>query len=295
MTARRGFTLIEVLVSLTVVMVLAGAATASFLQLRGLTRRLQARQALNDTARIAFDRLRTDCEAMVHAGAWWLRASAGGGVELVFLRGRVDMLDFSSGAEVREPVFGAINPTALTDLLWTRLHWDPATRMLGLGSSSPQRLCKLAQPWPSPGGRDFQGAVAVFLPQAVRQAGADPRTVLDAHRLGNGDPGDLGDYGDLLANSAPLATGCIDLAIQAVLTDGRVVDASAVHALALAGDGLPVDGRGAAWAGRPCLLRLRFTLQAPDSRIDPTTGLDDPASVIKQTFSFTFRTPGLAP
>jgi len=285
---RRGFTLLEVLVSLTVVMVLAGTATASFLQLRSLTRRVQARQALSDTARIAFDRLRGECDAMVHAGAWWLGPTAGGGVELVFLRGRVDMLDFSFGAEVREPAFGAINPTALTDLLWTRLAWDPATRTLGLGGSSPLRMCKLAQPWRSPGGRDFQGAVAVFLPQAVRQAGTDPRTALDAHRLGNGDPGDLGDYGDLLANTVPLATGCTDLAIQAVLADGSVVDAAA----GVAGDGLPVDGRGAAWAKRPRLLRLRFTLQAPDSRIDPATGLDDPASVIQQTFSLTFRTAG---
>lgn len=293
--AWRGFTLIEVLVSLTVVMVLVGAATAAFMQLRTMTRRIQARQALCDTARVAFDRLRGDCDAMVHAGAWWLRSTSGGAVELVFLRGKTDMLDFSSSAEVREPDFGQINPITLTDLLWTRLHWDPATGELGLGSSRPLRLVQLTQGWSSPAGRDFNGAYAVFLPQGVRQSGSDPQTVLDANRIGNGDPADLGDYGDLVAGTVPLATGCTDLAMQAVLGDGSVVEVSSAVTRTLAGDGLPVDGRGSAAAQRPRLLRLRFTLRSPDSRVDPATGLDDPASLIQQTFSFTFRTPSLAP
>lgn len=288
MSRRRGFTLIEVLVSLAVVMLLVGAATAAFLQMRTLTRRIQARQALNETARMVFDRLRCECDAMVHAGAWWLRSTPGGAVELVFLRGKVDLLDFSIDPD-------GSNPTTLTDLVWTRLQWDPATRDLTLAASSPLRVVQLTRPWVSPSGRDFQGASVAFLPQAVRQAGSDPQTVLDANRIGNGDPVDLGDYGDLLANAVPLATGCTDFAIQAVLGDGSVVDASTATALALAGDGLPVDGRGGAWAKRPRLLRLRFTLKAPDSRIDPATGLDDPATVVEQTFTFTCRTPSPPP
>lgn len=300
---RRGFTLIEILVSVSIMMLLIGAAFTAFLELRSMTRRIQARQALCDTSRLVYARLRSECDAMVHVGAWWLRSTPttttlptrpDGNVELIFLRGKTDTRDHHVGMS-QQP--------ALTDLVWTRIFWDASTSELRLSASSSKRTIRLTQDWTSPSGRNYRSAYAAFLPVPVRQAGTDPAAVLELNRIGNGDPADVGDYTDLVRNGTPIILGCTDFAIQAVLVDGTTVDATTGASTSLAGDGLPISGRDVliqnavtnAWQRRPRLLRMRFTIRAPESRKDPATGLDDPKELIQQTFSYTFRTSQLLP
>lgn len=289
-SVRDGFTLIEVLISFSVMMVIVAVATTAYFQLSGLTQRVQARQGLGDTARIVFDRLHADAGAMVDGGAWWLRSagSAAPEIELVFLRGRADPTEVATTSAEADPVMA-------TDLTWTSLRWTRVGETLSISSNTTRRVFTLGTSWIDPAGHDHLGKVFCAVPTPVRQAGSSAQATLGALGVfGTADRLDLSDFADLRRNEVPIATGCTSCTIQVVLGDGSVVEAAPDTALAKAWDGLPVDGRGSA-ASRPRLLRLRFTLRAPGARIDAATGQPDPRTLVEQTFSFSLRTPNLLP
>jgi Tfp pilus assembly protein PilE len=288
---RQAFTLIEVLISFSVMMVIVAIATSAYFQVNAITQRVQARQALFDTARVVFDRLHADVGGMVDGGAWWLRSTGATSpeIELVFLRGRSDPTEGATTSVDADPVMAS-------DLTWTRLRWSSAARTLSVSSNALKRVFTLGTSWIDPDGHDHLGKVFCTVPTPARQAGISAQVTLGAlGTFGTGDLQDLSDYADLQRNEVPIATGCTTCTIQAVLGDGSVVEAEPGTVLAKAWDGLPVDGRGPAAASRPRLFRLRFTLRAPGARIDASTGLPDPRTLVEQSFSFSLRTPNLLP
>lgn len=288
---RKAFTLLEVLVSFAVMMVIVAVATTAYFQLNGLTQRVQARQALFDTASVVFDRVHADTGAMIDGGAWWLR-SAGAAepeIELVFLRGRADPTELATTS-------AEANPDMACDLTWTRLRWNSRSQALSISTNALKRVFTLRNSWSDPAGHDHVGKVFCAAPTPARQAGSSALMTLGVlGGFGTGDPVDRSDWADLQDNEFPIATGCTDCRVQVILGDGSLVDAVPDTVLGKAWDGLPVDGRGSAAASRPRLIRLRFTLRAPGARIDPATGQIDPRTLVEQTFSFSLRTPNLLP
>lgn len=288
---QKAFTLLEVLISFSVMMVIVAVATTAYFQLNGLTLRVQARQALFDTARIVFDRMHADAGAMVDGGAWWLRSAgpASPEIELVFLRGRADPTEGATSSTDADPVMAS-------DLTWTRLRWNRMAQTLSVSSNALKRVFTLGTNWSDPAGNNHVGKVFCAVPSPARQAGSSALATLSTlGGFGTGDPADRSDWADLQRNEVPIATGCTDCAVQVVLGDGSVVDAVPGAALSTAWDGLPVDGRGGAAASRPRLIRLRFTLRAPGVRLDAATGQPDPRTLVEQTFTFSLRTPNLLP
>jgi prepilin-type N-terminal cleavage/methylation domain-containing protein len=278
---RRGFSLVEILVSISLMAFLLTVGTQAFVQVRTFTRRMQAKQELHNTARIVFEQLRGDLSAVENSAAVYLVSHDGSGpdpkgVELVFLRGKLDHLDFT-----RHDYYGH-HQTGVVDLVWARWAWDAQAKTLAVGASSPSRLFRLSRSWTS-GGIEYQGQWFANLPSPRRVAGLGGPAVLDANAYGTGDPQDVGDYQDVVANSVPIARPCTAMRIEVVLQDGTVlsVDGSgnAAHAL----DGVLVDGSVTPAIGRrPRLVRVMFDLS-------------DDSAHLTESFSFSVQTPGLLP
>jgi prepilin-type N-terminal cleavage/methylation domain-containing protein len=274
--ARRGLTLIEILVATALVAFLIASATAGFVQIRDLARRIDARQQLHNSARLVFERLNSELSSLMNGSAFFAIGSAGT-VEVVFLRGKLDNVDFMLGN-----AFGA-EADSLTDQLWTRWYFEAAKQQLSLAASSAARSFDQDKSWVT-GGYDYN-ARAKFrnLPTPQRVVvGASPATTLNANAYGTGASNDIGDYTDLENNSVPILSNCSGFALEIVCEDGSTHAISASAAGSLLSDGQKIDGRaGAALASRPRLVRTRLDLT-------------DPATGISETFSFSFLTPALS-
>jgi prepilin-type N-terminal cleavage/methylation domain-containing protein len=271
---RLAFTLIELLISLSLMAFLLSTATYSFTQVKTMTARIQARQALHNTARIIYERLRFEIDSMHQGAAFYLRSGgATGPVELVFLHGKFDTVDFRIEDGYGMYVYHN------TDQLWTRWAWIPDSRRIEVSSSTTVRKFQLTQDWVR-NGINYKNQYFGFLPEPRRVAGAAV-TELDANAFGTPSPYDYGDYTDLLRNSAPTALTCTDFRIEISLQDGTSISASTDTSSNHAINGVLIDG-SADDARRPRLIRLRFDLT--DDRLKMT-----------ETFSFTFLAPGLLP
>lgn len=280
--ARRqhGFSLVEILVSITIMAFLLLVGTQAFVQVVTMTKRIQARQELHNTARIIVERMQLDLGALQQTAALYLLSHDGSGsepqgVELIFLRGKLDLTDFT-----RHDGFGISEP-AITDLVWSRWAWQTANRTLSVAASSRTRLFKLSNDWMN-GTINYRNQYFANLPTPRRVAGAGPAT-LDANAYGTGDPNDIGDYQDLIANAIPLSTTCTGLRIELVLHNGSTITVDGSNAVAHAIDGVRVDSRIiAANALRPRLVRFLIDLQHDETQLT-------------ETFSFSTQTTGLLP
>lgn len=273
--ARRGLTLIEILVATSLVAFLIASATAGFVQIRSLARRIDARQQLHNSARLVFERLNAELSSLMHGSAFFASGS-GGTVEVVFLRGKLDNVDFMLGN-----AFGA-EADSLTDQLWTRWSFEAAKQQLSLAASSAARAFDQDKTWVN-GGYDYLNRAKFRnLPSPQRVIiGASPATTLNANAYGTGASNDIGDYTDLENNSVPILSNCTGFALEIVCEDGSV-HAVGASAGSLLSDGQMIDGRaGAALASRPRLVRTRLELT-------------DPATGIAEAFSFSFLTPALS-
>ena len=275
---RRGLTLIEILVATTLVAFLIASATAGFVQIRSLARRIDARQQLHNNARLVFERLNWELSALMHGSAFFAIGSTAGTVEMVFLRGKADNVDFMLGN-----AFGA-EADSLTDQLWTRWQYDAATRQLNLAASSASRSFDQDKSWVN-GGYDYNNRAKFRnLPTPQRVIiGASPAATLDANAYGTGAGGDIGDYANLLNNSVPIISNCTGFALEIVCEDGSSHPIDTTANASLLSDGQMIDGRaGTALASRPRLVRTRIELT-------------DPTTLVSETFSFSFLTPALSP
>jgi len=276
MNPRRGVTLIEVLISMTMMVFLLTTATVALTQVKTTTRRIQARQALHNTASIIHERLRYEFDAMMDVGALWLRSdTAGGGkLELIFLRGKLDHLDFQLENNAGYYAF------AQTDLVWTRWAYLGSTKTIEVAESTPRRLHQLTTNWIRHG-FNSQNSWFAHLPTPVRSAAENPEIVLERTAFQNGAPEDFGDYQDLLKNARAIAIHCTEMTWEMVRVNGSSVAVGTEATTTVRADGNRIDGRdAAAAAARPALMRLRFTLHDPMTRLE-------------ETFSFSFRTPNL--
>jgi len=280
-TARHGLTLVEILVATALVVFMLGAATAGFLQMRTLARRVEALQQLHNSARTVHERLAWEIACLMPGAACFVSSTAPGAgtpgtVELVFMRGKLDDVDFTLDSQ-----FGASADT-LTDQLWTRWSYSTADGQLMLAASRPARWWSMSANWVS-GGYNFYDKKFRNLPTLQRAAAGSAQATLDANAYGSPDVSDIGDYADLDENTSAIAANCTAFAVEIVCHDGSVRRCSEATTATWAADGQFVDGRGGPTiAARPRLIRTRFTL------VDPATG-------VAESFSFSFLPPALSP
>jgi prepilin-type N-terminal cleavage/methylation domain-containing protein len=290
--AQQGLTLIEILVATSLAAFLITSATAGFVQMRNLARRVEARQQLHNNARLIYERLDAELSTLMQGAAVFAIGKSGGTVELIYMRGKLDNVDFTPNND-----YGA-SLNSRTDQLWSRVNWDPATHILSLAGSSPQRSFNaLNTKWGSTGSLYANGAnfytlptlqravLPIASPSTVADAEVARDTTLNADTLGSGCANDIGDYADLINQSVPLSSWCTGLAIEVVRVDGSlpaVMVSNTADSIYIA-EGQYVDGRvGTQLTQRPRLIRMRLDLT-------------DPTTLVNETFSFSFLLPGLSP
>jgi len=286
----RGFTLIELLVSTSLILVVVTVATTASVQMLTLTRRLQARLALDAAAATVHTRLGGEVTSMHPCAAVWLSSSASAkSVELVFMRMAYSTLDFPT---VVLPALGNGKRMNTTEQFWTRWFWRFDTRELRISASQPVRFFRIANDqardyWKIPGGSRMLGSwfsTFVSIPQIQRDTGTaaapdSPQALLDGNAWQSGEARDVGDYQDLLLNSRTLLAGCTDLSIELSNLDGTTKRADGGADLQWAAPGSYVDAQDqGGLTARPSLVRLRFTLT------DEKTGAVG-------TYSLSFSTP----
>jgi prepilin-type N-terminal cleavage/methylation domain-containing protein len=300
MRRARGFTLIEVLVSITICLALCGLATSIFFQVRAIMRRTEARLELHNTARFLFESMRRDLMAMEQAGAFYIETTADahpelppgdsghtGEIRLTFLRGRLDNQDFNPDDD------GGGAPRS--DLVWTQWKFDQHITALCTGSNARARYWRIWKHWIDGSGNDFgqvnqwrAGHLYMGMPQPRRVAGTNAQTTLDDDRFDKDYDGDVGDYMDLMGHMTPVCRNVSAFQLEAVLAGGKVVNADIGSTKVTALDGEYVDGRvlGSTSAQphrfRPRLIRVRFDLTDAESKLT-------------QTFSFSFQPSATLP
>ncbi len=284
-------TLIELLIATSLIALLVTVATTAFVQMRGLARRIEMRQQLHNSARLVFERLSWELSSLMQGSAIFATSSAApspGSVELVFLRGKFDNLDFMTGAQ-----YGA-EANSLTDLVWSRWHWDGADANLTLAASSADRTWFADANW-TLGTKNYRGAYFRNLPTPQRVVqGGSAATTLNLNSYGSGSTDDIGDYQNLLNNAVPIAANCSAFALEVVCQDGSSHPITSAANASYTSNGLFVDGRGGSdLSGRPRLIRIRFTLTEPRNKLDGS--LPDSRELIAEDFSFSFLVPALAP
>jgi prepilin-type N-terminal cleavage/methylation domain-containing protein len=272
---RRGFTLIELLISLALLTIVMTVAITVTFQCLTVTRRLQARQTMDASARTTYNRLRSEVTTMHPCSAVWLNAKQGKWIELVFMSAVPEPLD---GLDARlEP--GKMRRVYLTDQVWSRWYWDAEARTLTASTSRRGRWSRAyADPTLNKGGQDYwqittgtkmagllhQDSSPYFstlmcLPQPQRDTGIavnDPGTpyddrdspvaLLNSNNWNTDRNPDIsiGDHQDLvLAGAArPQLINCADVSIGIRSVDGSSVVADEQHDLVWSVSGNFVDG-----------------------------------------------------
>lgn len=288
MRRKDSFTLIELLIAMALTLTVIVVATTALVQLLTMIRRLQSRQNMDAVAKVISERFRREVTSMQPGAAVWLRATASPAtVELVFMKGKEMPTDF--------PLTVGQARLGFTDLLWTRWHWDSAGEVLSAAESTSARwtmigkgkkrdFWKFAPGDPDPDTNGPVFATLLSIPSLRRQTGTaakpdDPQAVLDLNGWQSGEPGDTGDYTDLVRVARPLALHCTAVTIEVQSLDGTVQSADGSVDQAWSASGSLVDARDKPDLGRrPSLVRLRFTLA-------------DPAIGTASTFSFSCLTP----
>lgn len=277
---RNAFTLIEILVAMSLVVVLVTVASTAFFQMLAMTRRMQALQTMDAVAKTTFEKLSGEVTAMHPCAALWLRSRPGTKeVEFIFMHSKFDRLDY---IDTKLP-WDVAGDLGYTDLLWSRWHWNASTEILSVAKSRPCRWTKVRNStyWSAHGGGSMGSSESTFvsIPQLVREAGPgnDPESVLDLNRWNTGLASDVGDYADLVLNSTPLLYHCTALKIELRNLDGTSKLADGDQSLDWGANGTFVDGQQqTGLLTRPGLVRLSFTLNEGDTQ---------------RMYSFSFSTP----
>jgi len=234
------FTLIELMISVTLAMTMSTMALLAFFKVRNLVTRAESRLAMHYNAQILFTTLRRKlsstmqhCAIVTESTATTPNAiPATGTVILVFMHGKEDTDDFNWQG-------GAFpyNNTWTSDLLWDELVWKESTHTLYAASSTPLRNFSVAQSYVPLGGSALGTGTAVWqqeafmtLPQPRRWLNpTHPDYTLDNNMLfptdstsatSGGGPGDVGDWEDLQNNLKPFQDNILSFSMQLVFHDG---------------------------------------------------------------------------
>ena len=287
---RQALTLLEMLISTTLALLMAGLCVGAYLQAHTAILNAEIRLTLNDRAQAIYHALYRNCQsAMPQCGM--VIVSGIGSVQWIFMRGKEDSFDYNPSSDNYK-----------TDLLWQEWQWTNSKLLTG--SSSPERTFAASQPMVMHG-VNFRNTSFINLPQPRRWLDPSaPLTTLDDNvyfpsngpgTTSNANPtSDIGDATDLSRNLAPAAAQVTNLTLQLVCHDGsvRTFDGSASSTTVF--PGVWLDGRLAARLSdppnyttspipqRPELVRIRFTLA-------------EVGSTITQTYCFSFNLPGLDP
>lgn len=296
MSGPRAFTLIELLIAMSLVTLIGIGASTTLLQLHSLTRRVQALQLLHSQARIIYERFSAEVAGLQQTGACFVTCTAGtsGGLEVVFLGSKYDALDFTIAGAAGRYIRGT------GDLVWTRWYWNGVRQELQVARSAGAREFTADVSWGPGPGMDFGTSTAKIpsnvaapspfrnLPSPQRVVAADrtPATTLDRNAYGTGSSGDLGDYAELVQRSIPIASGVTAFRCDVVAqkpSESFIGDPEAGSG-AFWADGIRVDSQVQAgntdFDRRPRILRVRFTLT-------------EPRSGVAETFTFSFPAPAL--
>lgn len=294
---RKAFTLLELLMSMTLTVIVVTVATTMFIQMLTMAQRLQALQTLDATAKTTYEKLAGEVTVIHPCAALWLRSKRNTkDVEFVFMRSkynRLDYIDSKTGG----------NDIGYTDMVWSRWHWNASTEILEVSSSRTCRWTTVSNSqsrdyWKIPGGSKMGNTLSTFVsvPQLQRDTGtaADPNSpvdILNQNSWLTGEPTDIGDYRDLELNAVPLLYHCTDLTIELANLDGAVKTADGSTDLAWAVPGSYVDGQDQTnLLDRPSLVRLRFTLAAQTNNA-LAFSRTDPNANVSRIYSFSCSTP----
>jgi hypothetical protein len=297
------FTLIEVLVSLTICMAITGTAFGIFRQFNILQLRIQARITMHQAAMHLVEVLGQDIATMHQGCAVFAEGRTSGadkGVKLAWMSTRMNHKGFRM-----EGIYG-FRYKWTTDLGWVYWTWNPSTGTLSRGNFYDNAAWVMAPSWnrtlPEPPTapnvtRDFKNHIFYAVPQPRRLAQTPIATAaptsLMAARLadnawGSTAPEDHGDWHWLSRTPEPILRQVEDFAVEIVRQNGNLDPISSAADVNEWADGIPLDGEGGLGSNatpahklRPQMIRIRFTLA--DHNIS-----------LRQNFSFSFTTPGTA-
>jgi type II secretory pathway component PulJ len=237
-----GFTLLELLVATSFTLVIVLIATTVLFQMIKTTRRINATMSMHAAAHSVQDRLTRETAAMHPCAAVWLVSDpTARSVELIFLRGKEHVYDFSVNPEYGR---NAIK-LGFTDLVWTRWSWTEADGILTVAESRSARQFQLDNGngttrnfWQIANNMDAVSGttptlstfISILQPRRETDLASRPvavskptyvlnqnswKTDLSATAQGYLSA-DLGDYDDLVRNARPVLHGCSKLTIEVV-------------------------------------------------------------------------------
>ncbi len=316
MNVRRGFTLIEILIGISLAMLLIGTATTAFVQMRTMASRVEARMALNRRAETLYLQLdqrlsvaQQHCAFVVDGRSADVEGTVKPVLRLLFMRASEDQNNWNWSAQNWDG--------DCTDLYWelweyrpdeqrlyqatSPMYWDfraPNGMIAGLGDLKEQKFRNSPSPRRRLAAPDWIASLEdnQLFPRLPRTAPVSTSLVA---------VDDRGDWGVLRHELRVACEGVKDLTWEVLSNDGTVRTYNAgMSGAPLVADGVWMDGRSvdssgrqpgqAGWTwtstelpARPRLVRLRLTLQRATAADNSTK----PGSQLEQTYSFSFQLP----
>lgn len=323
MNHRRGFTLIEILVSVSLSLILVGAAVTAFVQLRKMTQRVTVRMDLITRAETLFNQFNPRLTTVLQHAAFIIdtqpTSPAGAAIptlRLVYMRGKESQNDW----EQTENTF-----KDNSDTYWEMWEYRPDERRLYQANSRRAWTFKvdLAPGNPAPPVLappvNLWGFEFINFPKARRTVNpAAWWSTLDDNQLFPSMPratppavprstpvcppivsaNDHGDWGMLWRDLTPVGEGLTDLSLQVVSQDGTIrTFAAGAPATTWVAEGAWMDGRILDAGGRSadtagfvygttCLAQRPVLLRMRFTLADPSSG-------ISQIFTFSFQLPSV--
>jgi type II secretory pathway pseudopilin PulG len=304
------FTLIEILVSLSIAMILLTVVTSAMYTTRRLIQRGQARLEMHQRSGLLFMQLQARIGMMQQHGAL-VAFSNNDQVGMLWLRGKEDYNDWdTSWFKWNEDT---------TDMLWELWVWNKSDGVLRVATSSFNRTFNPVPNSLHLNGVDYSAMHFQNMPQPRRVLNhTDWAGTLDQNQLfpnlgattaasaitgatpslqSLASPKDLGDWGELQQKLLPTLNNVTDFGISMVQHNGTtqnftigsnqllVLDGIRTDALVardVNGDGVinTSDAAASAIGARPVLVRFRWSMN------DPVSGLTTP-------FTFSIQAPSL--
>ncbi len=323
MSAARGFTLIEMLISVALGVMVVAMTWTAFSRAKAATTRASARVGLHQGAAILQDAIERDAANLAPALGLFITSTPAAAATT--RSERLDLTFMRSAAPLDKQNQQHDWDRHLADHHWVRWHferslelkdgaWRVVSSRLKRSASTPIRFWQTTATLPGYGGYQW-----VNIPRPLRDASQGSAS-LDANRYGVPagaiDPstliGDIGDKQDLDANEQLVSDRVTDFALGWVRADGTAVQVLSDHAgPEICIDGLYMDVVGPD-EGR--YLDARQEPVLPDPYVNPTVPYNyrpvlaarprllrvlfrmlDRATGVEQSFAFSVVLPGMRP